>query len=37
VIDLFKEIDVNGDGELSHPEFLKGLRCAGGREGEAGV
>ena len=27
VIDLFKEIDRNGDGELSHAEFLRGLRC----------
>ena len=27
VINIFKTLDINGDGEVSHAEFLKGLKA----------
>ena len=26
LIDIFKTLDINGDGEVSHAEFIKGLK-----------
>ena len=27
VVDIFKVLDLNGDGELSHAEFIRGLKA----------